>query len=125
MATLSKQILREATRVLAPGGLQLHVEQPQYTDDMPLIEQFLRDWDSFNNNEPFWSVMHGIDLSAAMEAAGLPRDSQFITPVRAVVDRAVFNEAPLGDSEDFGRAAAWHAYGAWKPAAASEWEKAA
>ena len=40
----------------------LHLEQPQYSDDMPLYEQFIRDWDAFNNNEPFWSAMHALDL---------------------------------------------------------------
>lgn len=109
------RIVREAERVLAPGGLMLHLEQPQYTDEMPLYEQFIRDWDAFNNNEPFWSAMHAMDLKQVMEQAGLPRDRQFMTSVRAVVDRAVFPEAAAGDREDHGRAAAWNAYGAWKP----------
>lgn len=111
------RIVREAERVLAPGGLMLHLEQPQYSDEMPLYEQFIRDWDAFNNNEPFWSAMHAMDLKQVMEQAGLPRDRQFMTGVRAVVDRAVFPEAAAGDQEDHGRAAAWNAYGAWKPEA--------
>ncbi len=111
------RIIAEGARVLAPGGLMLHLEQPNYTDDMPLLEQFLRDWDAFNNNEPFWSAMHALDIPAILEAAGLPRASQFTARVRAVVDRTIFPEAPTGSSEDHGRAAVWDAYGAWKPAA--------
>ena len=110
------RILAEAYRVLAPGGLILHIEQPQYSDEMPLFEQFMRDWDAFNNNEPFWSAMHGQDIYQAMERAGFPRDAQFSAGVRAVVDPDIFPPAADGEEEDFGRAAIWNAYGAWKPA---------
>lgn len=111
------KIIDEATRVLAPGGLMFHLEQPQYTDDMPLYEQFIRDWDAFNNNEPYWSAMHALDLKQVMEDAGFPRDSQFTARVLAVVDRTIFPASKEGAEEDHGRAAAWNAYGAWKPAA--------
>ncbi|WP_448580385.1 class I SAM-dependent methyltransferase [Thermaurantiacus sp.] len=113
------RIIGEAARVLAPDGLMLHIEQPAYTDAMPVFEQFLRDWDAFNNNEPFWSAMHALDLPAIMDRAGLPKERQFIARVKAVVDRSIFPEAPTGDGEDHGRAAVWDAYGAWKPAAAA------
>lgn len=111
------RILKEATRVLAPGGLILHLEQPQYSDEMPLYEQFIRDWDAFNNNEPFWSAMHSLDLKKQMVDAGLPSVSLFVTGVKAVVDKEVFPESAFDEKEDHGRAAAWNAYGAWKPAA--------
>lgn len=111
------RILQEATRVLAPGGLILHLEQPQYSDEMPLYEQFIRDWDAFNNNEPFWSAMHALDLKRLMVEAGLPKDALFVTGVKAVVDREVFPEQANDDKEDHGRAAVWNAYGAWKPEA--------
>lgn len=111
------KIIGESERVLAPGGLMFHLEQPQYSDDMPLYEQFIRDWDAFNNNEPYWSAMHALDLKQVMEDAGLPRDSQFTARVLAVVDRRIFPQAAEGAQEDHGRAAVWNAYGAWKPAA--------
>ena len=109
------QIVREAQRVLKPGGLMLHLEQPQYSEGMALYEQFIRDWDAFNNNEPFWSAMHAMDLKQVMADAGLPRDCQFMTGVQAVVDSNVFPQSSFGEGEDHGRAAAWNAYGAWKP----------
>ncbi|QYU70545.1 class I SAM-dependent methyltransferase [Leptolyngbya sp. 15MV] len=108
------RLLAEAHRVLAPGGLIFHLEQPQYSDEMPLFEQFMRDWDAFNNNEPFWSAMHAQDLKQVMAEAGFPRDCQFTVGVRAVVDPAIFPPSPDSDAEDFGRAAIWNAYGAWK-----------
>lgn len=113
--TALPRIIREGYRVLAPGGLMLHLEQPQYSADMPLYEQFIRDWDAFNNNEPFWSAMHALDLKEEMVKAGFPRESLFTTGVRAVVDETIFPAAKEGAPEDHGRAAVWHAYGAWKP----------
>jgi ubiquinone/menaquinone biosynthesis C-methylase UbiE len=110
------RILGELHRVLAPGGLMLHLEQPQYSDEMPLYEQFIRDWDAFNNNEPFWSAMHALDLKEEMVKAGFARDELFTTGVVAVVDEAIFPKSKHGEGEDHGRAAAWHAYGAWKQA---------
>jgi SAM-dependent methyltransferase len=111
------RVLKEGYRVLAPGGLMFHLEQPQYSDAMPLYEQFIRDWDAFNNNEPFWSAMHALDLKSLMVDAGFDRDAIFETGVRAVVDETIFPSARGGDGEDHGRAAVWHAYGAWKGAA--------
>jgi SAM-dependent methyltransferase len=109
------RIIAEGVRVLAPGGLMLHLEQPQYSDEMPLYEQFIRDWDAFNNNEPFWSSMHALDLKGIMAEKGLPYECQFVTGVTAVVDETVFPKQHQGEGEDHGRAASWHAYGAWKP----------
>jgi hypothetical protein len=84
---------------------------------MPLYEQFIRDWDAFNNNEPFWSAMHALDLKEEMVKAGFAKGDLFTTGVRAVVDETIFPAAAGGDKEDHGRAAVWHAYGAWKSAA--------
>ncbi|WP_109807320.1 class I SAM-dependent methyltransferase [Sphingosinithalassobacter portus] len=108
-----RRILSEAHRVLAPGGLMLNLEQPEYSDEMPLFEQFLRDWDAFNNNEPFWSAMHGLDMKEEMIRAGFSADELFTTSARAVVDTDVFPQARDG-AEDHGRRAYWHGYGAWK-----------
>lgn len=114
------RLLAECHRVLKPGGLILHIEQPQYSDAMPLFEQFLRDWDAFNNNEPYWTAMHAQDLKQVMAGAGFPLESQFVVGVKAVVDRTIFPDAATEEQEDYGRAAVWNAYGAWKPAAAQE-----
>lgn len=109
------KIINEGFRVLAPDGLMFHLEQPAYTPEMPLYEQFIRDWDAYNNNEPFWSAMHALDLNQVMVDAGFKRDALFEAHVKAVVDREVFPAtSDEGETEDHGRAAAWHAFGAWK-----------
>ncbi|NBC36017.1 methyltransferase domain-containing protein [Novosphingobium sp. FSY-8] len=107
-----RNIMRESKRLLRPGGIVLHVEQPQYTPDMPLFEQAMRDWDAFYNNEPFWSHMHEMDLDAEMEAAGFARDAIIHGGVYGVVDRELFPDAAEDDTEDYGRKAAWHVIGA-------------
>ena len=114
--TALANILRECRRVLRPGGIMLHVEQPQYAPDMPLFEQAIRDWDAFYNNEPFWSRLHELDLDAAIVAAGFDADSLLHGGVTAVVDRSLFPDAADDGTEDYGRKAAWHVHGARVPA---------
>ena len=104
--------LKEIHRLLADGGLTAHLEQPQYTG-MDVYEQFVRDWDTYNNNEPFWGVMHEYDLRRMMADAGFDPARYFETTARGVVDRDIFPEA-ASDGEDYGRAALWTMFGAWK-----------
>ncbi|MBH0113306.1 class I SAM-dependent methyltransferase [Novosphingobium sp. YJ-S2-02] len=110
--TALRNIFRETRRLLKPGGVVLHVEQPQYSPEMPLFEQAMRDWDAFYNNEPFWSRMHEMDLDAAMVDAGFEKDSLIHGGVYGVVDRELFPDAAEDDTEDYGRKAAWHVIGA-------------
>jgi ubiquinone/menaquinone biosynthesis C-methylase UbiE len=63
------KIFAETRRLLKPGGVVLHVEQPQNAAHMPLFEQAMRDWDPFHNNEPFWTKMHELDLDARISSS--------------------------------------------------------
>ncbi len=114
--TALANIFRESRRLLRPGGVVLHVEQPQYTPDMPLFEQAMRDWDAFYNNEPFWSRLHQMDLDAAMVKAGFPAETLIHGGVTGVVDKDLFPDAAEDETEDFGRKAAWRVIGARLPA---------
>jgi SAM-dependent methyltransferase len=107
-----RAIFAESHRLLRPGGIMLHVEQPQYAPTMPLFEQAMRDWDAFYNNEPFWSTMHGLDLDGFVVVAGFERANLIHGGVTAVVDKSVFPDAADEEGEDFGRKAAWHIVGA-------------
>lgn len=109
-------IFKETRRLVKPGGMVLHVEQPQYDENMPLFEQAMRDWDAFYNNEPFWTKMHEIDLDQWMKDAGFSDNELIHDGVAAIVDKDVFPDAADDDSEDYGRKAAWHVIGAKKVA---------
>jgi hypothetical protein len=111
------KIMAECYRLVAKGGIVMHVEQPQYGQDMPLYEQAIRDWDAFYNNEPFWTKMHEIDLDQHMIEAGFKQDELIHGGVAAVVDADLFPEHGKDVVEDYGRKAAWHIVGGEKKAA--------
>ena len=107
-----KQIMRETRRLIAAGGLVLHIEQPTYGEDMPVFEQAMRDWDAFYNNEPFWTKLHEISLDEYMLDAGFEARELIHGKVVAVVDQGLFPSAENDDVEDYGRKPAWEITGA-------------
>ncbi|WP_246034189.1 class I SAM-dependent methyltransferase [Thalassotalea mangrovi] len=109
-------IMKTIHRLLSPGGLTLHLEQPQY-QGMSIYEQFIRDWDTYFNNEPYWGPMHDADLNQVVVNAGFSADDLFQTGVVSLVDEKIFGRREAGDSgEDYGRAPVWNAFGMWKKA---------
>jgi ubiquinone/menaquinone biosynthesis C-methylase UbiE len=55
------RIMQECRRLLRPGGLMLHLEIPR---GRSVIEKFMHNWESYNNNETFCRYMTDIDLKA-------------------------------------------------------------
>ncbi|MBW4576586.1 MAG: class I SAM-dependent methyltransferase [Aphanothece sp. CMT-3BRIN-NPC111] len=68
-----RNVLHECYRLLAPGGMMIHVEAPLYRD-MDAYTAFMYDWETANNNEPFWSAMRDLDLVAVVTEAGFKAD---------------------------------------------------
>lgn len=60
-------VLRECHRLLKPGGLMLHLEIPRGRN---VVEKFMHNWESYNNNETFCRYMTGIDLKAEAVKGG-------------------------------------------------------
>ena len=107
------KIFGEINRVLAKGGLNLHIEQPQYTSEMSYYEQFMRDWDAFYNAEPYWGHMHDLQPVDLMEEAGVPREQFMQVGVKAVNDLDD-KKQDAKITEDFGRTPIWNVFGGWK-----------
>jgi ubiquinone/menaquinone biosynthesis C-methylase UbiE len=108
-----RKIFAETYRLLAPSGISFHLEQPQYAD-MPPFEAFMRDWDAFYNNEPFWTRMHELDIDQLMADAGFDRAKMFQDKAYGVLDETIFGKPKNDGVEDFGRKAAWHLFGVSK-----------
>ncbi|MBL7814232.1 MAG: class I SAM-dependent methyltransferase [Saprospiraceae bacterium] len=107
------RITKEINRVLAKGGLTLHIEQPPYTADMSFYEQFMRDWDAYNNAEPFWGFLHDLDPRDLMQEAGVAAENFIQVYVRAINDLdTAQTDATM--QEDYGRTPRWHVFGGWK-----------
>lgn len=107
------RIMREIGRVLRPGGLTLHIEQPQYTPEMSLYEQFMRDWDAYYNAEPYWGHMHDLQPDDLMAEAGVPKEHFLQAGVKAVNDLDRRQEDGKV-TEDYGRSPIWNVFGGWK-----------
>jgi len=74
-----RRILRECRRLLAPGGVMLHVEVPLHHSGLAPYRQFEADWHTLHNNEPFWGTLHDADVHALLEEAGFPRERHIDT----------------------------------------------
>jgi ubiquinone/menaquinone biosynthesis C-methylase UbiE len=73
------RILQECHRLLRPGGLMLHLEIPR---GKTVIEKFMHNWESYNNNETFCRYMTNIDLKAEAVKGGFD-------PAKTLVDEFV------------------------------------
>lgn len=93
------KIFRECHRLLRPGGLMLHVDQPRFDDADPYAT-FLQENETFYNNEPFWRQYRRTDLAALAQAAGFAADDiELDVLTAAVVQQSQNNQRVTPDSE--------------------------
>lgn len=107
------KIMKEIYRVLKPDGINLNIEQPEYTEEMSLYEKFIRDWDAYNNSEPYWSKMHDISPPELMETCGFGREKYLHFGAQAVNDLDDGTQK-ADEPEDHGRSPIWNVFGGWK-----------
>jgi ubiquinone/menaquinone biosynthesis C-methylase UbiE len=92
-------ILKECHRLLKPGGVMLHIDQPRFDDSDPYAT-FLQENETWYNNEPFWRQYRRIDLAAAAQAAGFAAaDVELDVLAAAVVQQSQNNEKVAATSE--------------------------
>jgi ubiquinone/menaquinone biosynthesis C-methylase UbiE len=107
------KIFKEIGRVTKPGGINLHIEQPQYTPEMSMYEQFMRDWDAYYNAEPYWGHMHDLQPQDLMATAGVGQANFMQVGVKAIND--LDKKKQDGKvTEDYGRSPIWNVFGGWK-----------
>jgi len=66
----TRAVLREARRLLAPGGVFLNLDVPAQNADCDLFQEFLGDWHTLYNAEPWWRAWSELDPAAALAEAG-------------------------------------------------------
>lgn len=105
-------IMAEAHRLLRPGGIMLHAEVPQY-DRMPIFDQFMLDWDTRYNNEPFWGTVHEKNLADVVTEAGFAREN-VISHLQPMTSERDWAKTDVFQCGDFGGGGAWFVFGAKK-----------
>lgn len=105
-------ILKECFRLLKPGGLMLHAEVPQYAR-LPTFDQFMLDWDTYYNNEPFWGLFHDKDVYELCTRAGFRR-ANVIEAMQPMATERTKERTDKFESADFAGGGAWYILGARK-----------
>jgi ubiquinone/menaquinone biosynthesis C-methylase UbiE len=107
-----RHIIRECQRLLTPGGMMFHVEVPQY-QGMDPYDAFMLDWDTYNNNEPFWGALHDMDLVELAKQGGLA-DEKIVQTMIPSAFKLTRSRTQLFQGGDFGGGGQWFVFGAVK-----------
>ena len=62
-------IMSEANRILAKGGVFFNADVPYQPERMPMTKQVTNSWQVSNNGEPFWTGFVNTKISTALEKA--------------------------------------------------------
>jgi len=74
---LHDQIMREANRVLAPGGVFLNGDVPYQPSVLPMTKQVTNAWQVAHNGEPYWTGFADRDVKEDLLKAGFKREGVF------------------------------------------------
>lgn len=114
--------MKEAHRVLKPGGLLWQMELPPM-NQMPAYDNFYLNWDTYYNNEPFYGTFRRQDYRKLLTDAGFGADEfmEATMPRYTFVGEEAYKEALSGDNTFdtlTGRmdpnGTRWYGFGAWK-----------
>lgn len=108
-----RNIMKECERLLKPGGWVIHSETPPYKGMDP-YDAFILDWDTRNNNEPYWGASHEIDPDATAKEFGFKTDSVFEAMAPSAFEAAEAHRTHVFQGGDFGGGGMWYLYGMQK-----------
>ena len=107
-----RNVLKECYRLLAPGGMMLHAEAPLYSQ-MDAYMAFMFDWETANNNEPFWSAMRDLDLASVATGVGFTTNNVIQTFVPNGVWKTKLANSN-GEKTQFSSRGTWFVFGGRK-----------
>ncbi|MEM7540849.1 MAG: class I SAM-dependent methyltransferase [Pseudomonadota bacterium] len=105
-----RNIVKESQRLLKPGGKMLHAETPPYKM-MDEFDAFMLDWDTRNNNEPFWARSHEMDLKKLSADAGFDPNKELEEMIPSAFQVAQAKRSGKFQGGDFGGGGLWFIYG--------------
>ena len=117
-----RNILKEAHRMLKPGGVMIHYELPP-NNIMTPYDSFYLDWDAYYNKEPFYKPFRDMDPSDECARAGFDKKDFFyyIAPSlnfygTDALKKAADEDKAQSDSNvgRFGDGVKWFTFGCWK-----------
>ncbi len=77
---VTRRIIQECYRLLAPGGIMVHMELPP-EKSTTAWDNFFWNWDTENNNEPAYTMFRSQDPMEIMARAGFVAENCFETTV--------------------------------------------
>jgi ubiquinone/menaquinone biosynthesis C-methylase UbiE len=113
----TRNVFREAYRILKPGGVMVHMELPS-ADRVDPWYNFYLDWDNDYNNEPFYKDFRSQSFPALCAECGFEADKYFDyrIPGYGTCDDDFFARVCRGETtmERMGNGVSWFVFGAWK-----------
>ncbi|MBY0394159.1 MAG: class I SAM-dependent methyltransferase [Novosphingobium sp.] len=107
-----RRIMKECNRLLTPGGLVVHAETPPYRD-LPAYDAFMLDWDTRNNNEPYWGASHELVATEIAAETGFDPAKAFEAYQPSAFE-ATERRTKVFQGGDFGGGGAWWLWGVQK-----------
>ena len=90
-----RNVFREGRRLLAPGGIMLHLDGSAY-GSKDALAQHLQDWNTHYNNEPFQGPSRDANCRALLAAAGFAPDEILVEEVPLQAGREQMTRAARG-----------------------------